>query len=222
MDVTMAALVVALVVVVLLGVLLWRSQDRNAPARATLKFGDLFTAEVHLGSKQEAQAENAIREAERQRGVPVQPSPVLAGDEATTTLARILWVDDHPDNNLYEIIALENVGRFVTVATSTEAALFYLRELDFAAAITDIERAGDPTAGESFIQRARASGHQLPIAVYTSNAAVWRHRMLDHGAQAVVDLPGDLIREVDRLIARHRGSTPSTRAGSIDSSDRTA
>lgn len=210
MDTTTATLVVALAVVILLGVLLWRSQDRNAPAKASLKFGELFSAEVQLGQQEEARAESALRKAERQRGAPVQPSPVMRDAAAIITLARILWVDDHPDNNVYEILALESLGRFVTVATSTEAGLLYLRQLDFAAAITDVERADDPTAGESFIKRARESGHQLPIAVYTSNAAIWRNSLLASGAQAVLDLPGDLIREVDRLIALRRQSTPST------------
>src|SRR5450756_1756561 len=88
---------------------------------------------------------------------------------------------------------------------------FYLGQFEFALAITDVARAGDLTAGENFIRRARADGHGLPIVVYTSNAARWRARLLTAGAQTVVDPPGDLIRGVDRLIPRH--ATPQDGLG---------
>src|SRR5664280_343587 len=126
MDTTVAALVVALAVLVAFTGLMWRSQNRNAPAKASVKFGELFSANVELGPHNEARAEEAIREAEHIRGVSADPSPEVPRGQEPTRLARILWVDNHPDNNLYETVALENLGRFVTDATSTEAGLFYL------------------------------------------------------------------------------------------------
>jgi CheY-like chemotaxis protein len=210
MDNTIATLIVALVVVAVAAVLLWRSQSRDSPARASFTFGELFSAEVELGTQQEARADKAVRAAEQQRGTPTDASLQRLRNEDSVTLARILWVDDHPDNNLYETIAFENLGRFITVATSTEAALTYLRELEFAVAITDVAREDDVSAGETFIQQARANGYHLPIVVYTSDAAAGRSRLIAVGAQAVADLPGDLVREVDHLIRGRAVGTSAT------------
>jgi hypothetical protein len=83
-----------------------------------------------------AQAKEAVRTAEAERGaVPTNADvPRLGG--STTTFARVLWVDDQPDNNPYETIALEKPGKFVTEATSTEAALHFLDRTDFTVLIT--------------------------------------------------------------------------------------
>jgi len=214
MDATVAALVVALVAVLAFTGLLWRSQNQNAAAKASIKFGELFSADVELSPRNETRAKEAIREAERLRGIPAA-SPTTEVERVQNhtdhrQLTRILWVDDHPGNNVYETIALENLGRFVTAATSTEAGLLFLRELECGLAITDVARENNLSAGEEFIRRARAAGHKLPIVVYTSNAAGSKKQLLAAGADAVVDLPGDLFREIDRLVARSPALARST------------
>jgi len=103
-------------------------------------------------------------------------------------------------------VALENLGRFVTKTTSTEAALTYLKEMEFALVITDLGRGHDRRAGEELIRLVRASGRTVPIVVYTVGAAEKRAALVAAGADAVVDSPGELIREVDRrLDAAGRG-----------------
>lgn len=201
MNTTIAVLIFGLVVVAVVTLLLWRSQTRGGSGQASFSFGELFKATVKLEPQNAARAEEALRLAAKQRGEPPDRSHSVRTDQAAIRLARVLWVDDQPDNNLYETVALENLGRFVTKATSTEAGLFYLSQLDFALAITDLRRAGNENAGEDFIRRTRAAGHLLPVVVYTVQASRKRDRLLAAGAQAVVDMPGDLIRKIDNLIA---------------------
>jgi PleD family two-component response regulator len=111
----------------------------------SLSFGDLFQAEITLDERSTALAEEAVRRAAEERGESVDVSPV---QDTSTRLARVLWVDDNPDNNFYETVALERLGRFVTKTTSTSAALRYLAELPFSLVITDVGRGGDHGHGK--------------------------------------------------------------------------
>jgi CheY-like chemotaxis protein len=208
MDTTLAALIFGLAALVVVAVLLWRSQNRGGQSEATVSFGELFTTTVKLGSADTASAENAVAHAAKQRGE--TPETAAASIARTATrLARVLWVDDLPDNNLYETVALEKLGRFVTKATSTEAGLTYLEELDFALVITDLGRRHDRHAGEEFIRLVRASGRTEPIVVYTVGAADKRAALVAAGADAVVDRPSDLVREVEaRIDAADRAGSP--------------
>lgn len=199
MDPTLAGLIFGLASLVVVAVLLWRSQSRGGKAKASWSFGELFTTTVELGPADTASAENAVEQAATQRGeTPDSSSEPIA--RTVTRLARVLWVDDLPDNNLFETVALENLGRFVTKTTSTEAALIYLEEMDFALVITDLGRGHDRHAGQEFVRLVRASGRTVPIVVYAVGAADKRTTLIATGADAVVDKPSELIREVDALL----------------------
>lgn len=197
MDQTILVLMVTVVVV--LAVLLWRSQSRGGGGEASFAFGEVFKASIRLEPQNTRAAQNAVHRAAEERGEATD-SPLRSAATTTIRLARILWVDDRPDGNLYETIALERFGRFVTKATSTEAALRYLAELDFALIITDVARGGDAQAGEDLIRKVRGDGRSVPIVVYTTGAVAQRRHLLDAGADAVVDVPDDLVDEVNARI----------------------
>ncbi|MBO2450746.1 response regulator [Actinomadura barringtoniae] len=187
---------------VVIAVLLWRSQSHGGGAEASISLGEIFTAAVKLEPQDASSADAAVRRAARERGEP-EPRTQTVMTASTTKLARILWVDDYPDGNLYETVALEQLGKFVTKATSTAAALRYLDELDFALIITDVGRDGDHQAGKDLIRRVRSGGHTLPIVVYTVGAARRRAALLEAGADAVVHMPDELVHDVtSRLAAR--------------------
>src|SRR4051812_69284 len=118
MDATVAALLFGCLVVAVVGSLLWRSQRGSGKAEASFSFGELFSATVKLEPQNAKSAEDAVQRAAEERGDEVRP---LSGNLpiATARLARVLWVDDKPDNNVYETVALEQLGKFVTKATST-------------------------------------------------------------------------------------------------------
>ena len=208
MDPTLAALIFGLAVVIVVAVVLWRAQNRDGHAEASWSFGEVFKSTVKFGPDDAASAESAIERAASQRGESSSGGPVIA--RTASRLARILWVDDLPDNNLFETVALEKLGRFVTKTTSTEAALIYLAEMEFALVITDLGRGRDPHAGEEFIRHLRTNGSGLPIVVYTVNATEKRQALVAAGANAVVDKPADLINEVDKRLADPEGSNSAS------------
>jgi PleD family two-component response regulator len=61
--------------------------------------------------------------------------------------SRILWVDDRPENNIYERRAFEALGFSFVLALSTAEALEVLESQQFAAIISDIGRKEGPKEG---------------------------------------------------------------------------
>ena len=81
---------------------------------------------------------------------------VLAAFQASETAGRdvlddwrnkILWVDDRPENNVYERQAMESMGLEFTLALSTTEALHVLSTRRFAAIISDMGRREGPKRG---------------------------------------------------------------------------
>lgn len=69
--------------------------------------------------------------------------------------ARILWVDDHPENNTDEAAILTAFGVGLQFATATEEALDLLRGGRFDVVISDMERQGEPKEGIRFVDQTR-------------------------------------------------------------------
>jgi CheY-like chemotaxis protein len=92
--------------------------------------------------------------------------------------ARILWVDDHPDNNRYERQALEALGIIVDLATSTDEALEKLRRQQYKLVISDMGRPPDRRAGYTLLDAMRQGGNHTPFVIYAGSRAP------EHGAEA--------------------------------------
>ncbi len=85
---------------------------------------------------------------------------------------RILWVDDHPDNNRFETVSLAKLQIEVVTVTSTNAALTALegarsdRE-PFDLIISDWSRPWEGReAGLKLLRRIRSDGHAQPVVFY--------------------------------------------------------
>jgi CheY-like chemotaxis protein len=132
-----------------------------------------------------------------------QSSPIAAG---VPKLHRILWVDDYPENNAYEVEALQRKGVRVQLARSTADALREVRSADppYDAIITDMGRreGGEehPQAGLELIAQLRAQGVQSPVYVYASAPAVGRARqqLEDQGVPATASAT-ELLEMLGRL-----------------------
>lgn len=87
--------------------------------------------------------------------------------EPNAALGRVLWVDDHPENNLVEKAFLEskNVGVYTTV--TSEEALMLLSMYNYQAIISDMGRHGDSLAGLKLLQAVRAAGYDTDFYLYT-------------------------------------------------------
>jgi CheY-like chemotaxis protein len=124
-------------------------------------------------------------------------------------LRRVLWVDDQPSNNAYEIAQLEALGADVVQATSTRDALAALRGAarPFDAVISDLGRVEDgaenPSAGLDLVRTLRTQGDTVPAFIYTSQGGMDRRaELLAAGATGVAAAPTtlfQLLRTVGRF-----------------------
>lgn len=123
-------------------------------------------------------------------------SPVLRG-------AQILWVDDHPDNNLHERRLLRSLGVFVDLARSTEEAISMLANTRYDMVISDMERDGIQDEGVKFLLRARSLGLHRPTVFYLSR--VDESRGLPLYAFGIAARPDHLLHYIMDVLERERG-----------------
>jgi CheY-like chemotaxis protein len=83
--------------------------------------------------------------------------------------ATVLWVDDRPENNIYERQSLEALGVTFVLSTSTDDALAKLAKQKFDVIISDMGRPPDPRAGYTLLDALRATGDRTPFVIYASS-----------------------------------------------------
>ena len=83
--------------------------------------------------------------------------------------SRVLWVDDNPDNNIYERQSLEALGVRFVLSTSTADALSKTKNQQFDAIISDMGRPPDRTAGYTLLDALRSSGDRTPFIIYAGS-----------------------------------------------------
>jgi CheY-like chemotaxis protein len=114
---------------------------------------------------------------------------------------RVLWVDDHPENNRYEIAALSKLQIDVVTATSTGAALTAIEEDPdgFDLVISDWGRMWEgPDAGMRLLSKIRTAGSMLPLVFYHGEfapaaRAARRQQAVAAGAIGEAVYPAELI-----------------------------
>ncbi len=113
-------------------------------------------------------------------------SKPLQISEPADTRARVLWVDDHPENNQVERKFLENQGVAVYNTRSTQDALILLSMYQYDVVISDMGRQSDPLAGLKLVETMRRHGHETPFLMYTILPSEAQQQLLkDYGAQGV-------------------------------------
>lgn len=135
---------------------------------------------------------------------------VLAGFQASETAGRdaldnwrnkILWVDDRPENNVYERQAMESMGLEFTLALSTTEALHVLSTRRFAAIISDMGRKEGPREGYALLEALRARDKSTPFFIYAgSNAPQHQREAALRGAQGSTYIAEDLVEMVTRSL----------------------
>jgi CheY-like chemotaxis protein len=129
--------------------------------------------------------------------------PRITGDR------RVLWVDDHPDNNLFEVGKLRKEEVDVTTVTSTGDAMKALQQDHFDVVITDMVRREGlrdvRNAGVRLIEKMRAKGtDQTPVFVYCSaEDAVGKPAQdaMDAGATAVTASTTTLLQDLAETLS---------------------
>ncbi len=113
---------------------------------------------------------------------------------------HILWVDDRPQNNVYERRAFEALGFTFTLALSTDEALQLLEQNRYAAIISDMGRVEGPREGYALLDALRKEDKDTPFFIYAgSNAPKHKREAADHGVQGSTNNPQELF----DLVAKH-------------------
>nr|WP_166176742.1 winged helix-turn-helix domain-containing protein [Altererythrobacter segetis] len=117
----------------------------------------------------------------------------VVNGESAESVGRVLWVDDHPDNNLDERRYLEQHKIAFYRVANTEEALSLLQMYAYGAVISDMGRGDRPLAGIDLLKGMRARGDGRPFILYTVYPSDAQRKLLaDYGGQGVAATPGEL------------------------------
>lgn len=117
----------------------------------------------------------------------------------------VLWVDDNPANNAFEVAKLQEDGLPVHQATSTAEALGILADRAVDVVVTDVSRqegAGRRSdAAAELMREIERRGDPVPVVVYGAADAVAlaRPALIEAGAAAVTSSPMELFAELRSL-----------------------
>jgi CheY-like chemotaxis protein len=155
-------------------------------------------------TKQVQDLQDKVAALETRTGAAI-PSPGVAGaaravEPAATAGLAILWVDDRPTNNAFEIAKLRDDGARVLLAASTDEALQILSsERNVSAVISDMGRQErgtfNPTAGLDLVRRLRDAQIDVPVYFYSTSRTL--ERLADDVAAAGAEAtssPVELLR----------------------------
>ena len=110
---------------------------------------------------------------------------------------RILWVDDRPENNVYERQAFESQGIEFSLALSTYEALEIINNTRFAAIISDMGRKEGDQEGYVLLDKIRKSGNRTPFFIYASSNLPEHKKMArERGAQGSTNRAEELYKMV--------------------------
>lgn len=116
---------------------------------------------------------------------------------------RVLWVDDNPDNNLWERNALEALGVKVNPVISTEKAIEALSAPgeEYNIIISDMTRGANKMAGYELLSQVQNSGRKTPFIIYAGSSTPEQERVaIERGAVGRASDPENLIRIVAKAL----------------------
>ena len=117
-------------------------------------------------------------------------------------VARTLWVDDSPSNNLYERTVLSSLDIAVNPALSTDEALYMAAQFRYDIILTDMNRTSNSRADLDLLAQLKSSGSTTSVLFYVGQ--VDQDRSPPAGAFASTNRPDELLHYVfDVLERRH-------------------
>lgn len=174
-----------------------------------------FEAAAALGA---AAARPMVKEWHEQEGAVTTVIDPFAAQNAASTIAsfpiddrarrrlrdaQILWVDDHPEENRFEIQGLEAFGIRVTLATSTDEAVSQIRWRRVDLVISDMRRPPDARAGLTLLDAIADLREPVPVIIYTGrDAELEAPEALAHGALTCTNSPNRLFEAIAALLGR--------------------
>lgn len=178
----------------------FEASGKRAEASAALAAAAAAAAATRPADNGEPTANAAAEAREAATIVAETVTPrVLRRAERTT----ILWVDDRPNNNIYERQSLEALGVKFVLATSTDAALKALSAQHVDVVISDMGRPGDPQAGYTLLEKLRANGNKTPFVIYAgSNSPEYKAEARKRGALGSTNRASELFEYVLSALRR--------------------
>ena len=117
--------------------------------------------------------------------------------EAADAIGRILWIDDHPENNSREREYLRGKNIGIYSITSSREALLLISLYQYDVIISDMGREEDAIAGLKLLEQMRNQGIEIPFYIYTLNATdELIAKVTSSGGQGVAVDSGNLFRQV--------------------------
>jgi CheY-like chemotaxis protein len=114
--------------------------------------------------------------------------------------ARLLWIDDLPDNNRIEIKLLESAGARVDIQVTSAGAQSAISQVTYDVILSDVDREGDNTAGLKFAAELAQTRNSPPVIFYTGVA----QKPVPPFAFGITDRPDELVHLILDLLARAR------------------
>lgn len=114
--------------------------------------------------------------------------------------ARILWLDDHPEWNSWEIACLETAGARVRTVETTRAALALVRD-GYDVIVSDVARGDIPTEGIAALPLFHEAAPDTPVVLYVGELQA---NGVPAGAFGITNRPDELLHLVLDVLERTR------------------
>ncbi len=119
---------------------------------------------------------------------------------------EVLWVDDRPENNVYERKILEQYGVDFSLALSTKQALQLLKNKEYSLIISDMGRKEGPEEGYILLNELRSFDKETPYIIYAgSREKEHIEKTIKKGGQGCTNDPNELVNLVIKtLLSRNK------------------
>lgn len=125
--------------------------------------------------------------------LPLSDKQELLRGEPADIVGRVLWVDDHPENNADEKRFFEQHKVAVYQVKTSEEALTLLSMYQYRAVISDMNRNGKLLDGFTLVHQMRKRGDRTPFYLYTYvPSSAQSTRLAQEGGQGVATKPKEL------------------------------
>lgn len=176
-------------------------QVKNATALAVATATATASTDLNLLAAQTTLAPEAAESLARRSTETVLKASRHQSSRAGKPAARLLWVDDHPTNNVSLRTLFSNYGINVDLALSTEEALAMLGRTSYAVIISDMGRGEDREAGHTLLKLLREKGDKTPFIIHSTSASAQREAETKAlGGIGNISDPTDLFSKVLGLV----------------------
>lgn len=148
--------------------------------------------------------ENHINQMRSEMSVAANGFSTARKQKKSENRPTLLWVDDRPQNNVFERNAFSEYNIDVRLALSTEEALDLLKAFSFDVIISDMGRPFDDRAGYTLLSQIRSQKIKTPFFIYAgSRLPEHSQEARSRGAQGNTNRADELIEMVLRSVGRN-------------------